>query len=82
VFYFWFEQQSVVFLFFAQQIVMQSRAIKKDLMQFGSDLRVKLNNRCSNLNNSPPQPTPGWLELVSDAFYLIGSAVFRCMEYH
>jgi hypothetical protein len=24
----------------------------------------------------------GWLELVNDAFYLIGSAVFQCMEYH
>jgi hypothetical protein len=24
--------------------------------------------------------TPGWLELANDAFYLIGSPVFRCME--
>jgi hypothetical protein len=28
------------------------------------------------------QTTPGWLELANDAFYLIGSAVFQCMEYH
>jgi hypothetical protein len=26
--------------------------------------------------------TPGWLELANDAFYLIGSAVFQCMEHH
>jgi hypothetical protein len=25
---------------------------------------------------------PGWLELANDAFYLIGAAVFQCMEYH
>jgi hypothetical protein len=25
---------------------------------------------------------PGWLKLADDAFYLIGSAVFQCMEYH
>jgi hypothetical protein len=25
---------------------------------------------------------PGWLELANDAFYLIGSAVFQCIEYH
>jgi hypothetical protein len=25
--------------------------------------------------------TPGWLELANDAFYLINSAVFQCMEY-
>jgi hypothetical protein len=24
---------------------------------------------------------PGWLELAKDAFYLIGSAMFQCMEY-
>jgi hypothetical protein len=24
----------------------------------------------------------GWLELVNDAFYLIGSAVFQRMQYH
>jgi hypothetical protein len=24
----------------------------------------------------------GWLELVNDAFYLVGSAVFQCTEYH
>jgi hypothetical protein len=24
----------------------------------------------------------GWLEMANDAFYLIGSAVFQCMEYH
>jgi hypothetical protein len=24
----------------------------------------------------------GWLELANDAFYLIGAAVFQCMEYH
>jgi hypothetical protein len=24
----------------------------------------------------------GWLELANDAFYLIGSAVFQCMDYH
>jgi hypothetical protein len=26
--------------------------------------------------------TSDWLELANDAFYLIGSAVFQCMEYH
>jgi hypothetical protein len=25
---------------------------------------------------------PDWLELANDAFYLIGSAVFQCVEYH
>jgi hypothetical protein len=25
---------------------------------------------------------PGWLELANDVFYLNGSAVFQCMEYH
>jgi hypothetical protein len=25
---------------------------------------------------------PGWLELASNIFYMIGSAVFQCMEYH
>jgi hypothetical protein len=29
--------------------------------------------RCSQL--------AGWLELTNDAFYLIGSAVFQCVEY-
>jgi hypothetical protein len=24
----------------------------------------------------------GWLELTNDAFYLIGSAAFQCVEYH
>jgi hypothetical protein len=26
--------------------------------------------------------TPEWLKLANDAFYLISSAVFQCMEYH
>jgi hypothetical protein len=26
--------------------------------------------------------TSGWLQPANDAFYLIGSAVFKCMEYH
>jgi hypothetical protein len=39
-------------------------------------LRLKLAASVTTLTK------PGWLELANDAFYLIGSAVFQCIEDH
>jgi hypothetical protein len=34
-----------------------------------------------SLNELARRPVMGWWELAKVAFYLIGSAVFQCMEY-
>jgi hypothetical protein len=48
-------------------------SLKVNNYKHGDSASVTLNYMANN---------PSWLELANDAFYLIGSAVFQCTEYH